>query len=81
MDIKKIMKQYYESEIDGINVVTPPQDILKDEPKALNHPLKFSLENVFGCIITGGYLLFILNPGYWFSFGNCLLSFRLGFLF
>ena len=81
MDIKKTMKQYYESEVDRINDATPPPDILKDEPEILSHRIKFSLENVFGCLVTAGCLLSVLAPGSWFSFGRFLFSFRPGFLF
>ena len=81
MDIKKIMKQYYESEIEGFNVVTPPPDTLKPEPAGEIQSRKLSLENIFGCLVTAGYLLSVLAPGSWFSFGKFVLSFRFGFLF
>ncbi len=81
MDTKKIMKQYYESEIEGIDAVTPPPDTLKPEPAGEIQLRKLSLENVFGCIVTAGCLLSVLAPQSWFSFGNFLLSFRFGFLF
>ena len=81
MDIKKIMRQYYESEVDGIKVAVPPTDILKQEPAEEIQSRKLSLENVFGCLVTAGYVLSVLAPGSWFSFGKILLSFRFSFLF
>jgi hypothetical protein len=81
MDIKKIMWQYYESEVERIKVAAPPADILKQEPAGEIQSRKLSLENVFGCLVTAGYLLSALAPGSWFSFGKFVLSFRFGFLF
>lgn len=81
MDIKKIMRQYYESEVDKIKVAVPPTNILKQESAGEIQSRKLSLENVFGCLVTAGYLLYALAPGSWFSFGRFLFSFRLGFLF
>ena len=81
MDIKKIMRQYYESEVDRIKVAVPHTDILKQEPAEEIQSRKLSLENIFGCLVTAGYVLHILAPGSWFSFGKYLISFRFGFLF
>ena len=81
MDIKKIMKQYYESEVDGIKVAPPPPHTLEQEPAGEIQSRKLSLENIFGCLVTAGYLLSALSPESWFSFGRFLFSFRLGFLF
>ncbi len=80
MDDKKIMRQYYESELEKIKVFAPPPDILNAESFELNRPKKFSLENVFGCLVTAGCILSVLAPESWFSFGRFLFSFRLGFL-
>lgn len=81
MDEKKIMRQYYDSELEEIKAIAPPPDTLKTVPEGLNPPVRFNLENVFGCLVTAGCLLSVLAPQYWFSFGRFLFSFRLGFLF
>ncbi|MBN1384667.1 MAG: hypothetical protein JW983_07305 [Elusimicrobia bacterium] len=81
MDEQKIMRQYYDSELEKIKVVAPPPGILETEPQGPNRPVRFSLENMFGCLVTAGCLLSALAPESWFSFGRFLFSFRLGFLF
>lgn len=81
MDDKELMRQYYTSELEKIKIVTPPTGILKAESFELKLQKKFNMENVFGCLVTAGYLLSVLTPESWFSFGRFLFSFRLGFLF
>lgn len=81
MDDKKIMQQYYESELEKIKAFANTSDILEAESFEVNLPKKLSLENVFGCIVIAGSLLSVLAPLSWFSFGRFILSFRLGFLF
>ena len=81
MDDKKIMQQYYESELEKIKAFDNTSDILETESFEVNLSKKLSLENVFGCLLTAGYLLSVFAPESWFSFGKFLFSFRLGFLF
>lgn len=81
MDDKKIMQQYYESELEKIKAFDNTSDILETESFEVNLSKKLSLENVFGCLLTAGYLLSVFTPESWFSFGKFLFSFRLGFLF
>ena len=81
MDDKKTMQQYYESELEKIKAFDNTSDILETESFEVNLSKKISLENVFGCLLTAGYLLSVFTPESWFSFGKFLFSFRLGFLF
>lgn len=80
MKDKEIMRQYYEAEIKKIRAVDPAPDILGTKPIQIHQPLKFCWEDVFGCLVTVGYLFPFLIPEHWFSFGKFLFSFRVGFL-
>ena len=75
------MREYYESELKKIKVVEPTPAILKSEPIQTLSTKKFSWDDVFGCLITAGYLFPFIIPERWLSFGKFLFSFRFGFLF
>ena len=79
MNNKKILRRYYESELNKIKVIEFAPEILKPESIQTLSPKKFSWEDVFGCIITAGYLFPFLIPERWFSFGKFLFTFRFGF--
>lgn len=81
MKDREILREYYENEISGIREVDPSPAVWEEVKKPFFPPLKYRLENVFGCIFTAGYLLFLIAPDRWFSFGRVLFSFRFGFLF
>ncbi len=81
MKDREIMRRYYENEISGIGEVGPSPAVRKEMKKPFYPTLKYRLENVFGFVFTAGYLLFLITPDRWFSFGRVLFSFRFGFLF
>ena len=81
MDDKRIMRQFYETEIKKIKAVDPSPDMLETMSVQTHRPMKFCWEDVFGCLVTAGYLIPLLVPERWFSFGKILFSFRVGFFF
>jgi hypothetical protein len=81
MNDKKIMCQYYESEIKKIKVIDPSSTILEIKQIEIQRPMKICWGDVFGYIVTAGYLIPFLIPEHWFSFVNFGFSFHVGFLF
>jgi len=79
MNNKKIIREYYASELKKVEEVKPAPFILKSEPKQTISSKKLSWEHVFGCLITAAYLFQFLVPERWFSFGKFFFPFRFGF--
>ena len=71
----------WNSVIHGIITNETALTILETKPMHIYRPMKFCWEDVFGCLVTAGYLFPFLVPERWFSFGKFLFSFRVGFLF
>lgn len=79
MDDKEIMQQYYRSEIEKIKTIAPPAVVSERDQAGFERLKRFSLENVFGCLVTAGYLFTLIMPERWFSLGKLIFSFRPGF--
>jgi len=79
MDNKKIMREYYASELKKIGEVKPFPVVLKSEPIQTLSSKKLGWEDLFGCLITAAYFFPFLVPERWFSFGKFLFTFRFGF--
>lgn len=75
MKIDKIMKAYYASKLDGISDATPAFDL----PEMAEKTGAVGWEDVLGALVTAGYLIQMLLPGNWFSFGRFFFIFNFGF--
>ncbi len=73
------MHRYYNSQMKKMRAIEPIPVVLESVPMPNTHYKKFNWEEVFGYIVTAGYLIQSLFPDQWFSLGRCLFSFRLGF--
>lgn len=73
------MRQYYESRIDAVNTADPPDDLIQSAAAPTEIYRRFRWEDLFGLLITAGYLSQLLIPINWFSFSRLLFVFRFGF--
>jgi hypothetical protein len=78
MKTEKIIRRYYETEINKIPMLEPAHR-LKNQVPVSERPGKIRWEDVFGAAVTLGYLIQLLAPSNWFSFGRFLFMFRFGF--
>jgi len=78
MKPEKIIRRYYETEVDEIPVLEPSHRFKKQAPVS-GRTKKFRWEDVFGAAVTLGYLIQLIAPANWFSFGRFLFMFRFGF--
>lgn len=79
MDNKNLIREYYESKLKKISSIEPDFTALKSEPKTFQGHKKFGVEDIFGFLVTAGYLVQFLIPEQWFSFGRFLLIYRFSF--
>ncbi len=79
MKIRKIMHEYYESQLKEMRVIKPIPIIQESVSIPSTSQKKFNLEEVFGYIVTTGYLIQLLLPDHWFSVGRCIFSFNIRF--
>jgi hypothetical protein len=79
MDNEKLIREYYESKLKKISSIEPYFTALESEIKAFQDHKRFRGEDIFGFLVTAGYLIQFLNPEHWFSFGRFLLLYRFGF--
>lgn len=77
MKIRKVMWEYYDSKLKVIKA-TKPYPIIQDSITSIHHK-KLNWEDIFGYIVTAGYLILSIIPDQWFSLGRCLFSFSIKF--
>jgi hypothetical protein len=78
MKDEEIIRRYYEAEIDKMPEVEPSHRLKRQAPVS-DRFKKIGWEDVFGAAVTLGYLIQLLAPANWFSFGRFLFMFRFGF--
>lgn len=74
----EIIRRYYETEIDKMPEIEPSHRLKRQAPVSGRFG-KIGWEDVFGAVVTLGYLIQLLAPTNWFSFGRYLFMFRFGF--
>ena len=79
MDNEKIIREYYESKLRQVKPIEPESTFLESESTTFQNQKRFGSEDIFGFLVTAGYLIQFLIPEQWFSFGRFLLIFRFGF--
>ena len=75
----EIIRQYYESEISKMPDLEPSPWLMRQADAISVRPGRIGWEDVFGAAITLGYLVQLLAPANWFSFGRFLFIFRFWF--
>jgi hypothetical protein len=79
MDDEKLIREYYESKVKKIGSIEPDLNVLESEPTSFQDHKRFRIEDIFGFLVTAGYLIQFLIPEQWFSFGRFLLIYRFVF--
>lgn len=79
MDNEKLIREYYESKINKISSLEPDLTVLESESMTFQDHKRIRGEDIFGFLVTAGYLVQFLIPEHWFSFGRFLLLYRFGF--
>lgn len=75
MKIRTVMWEYYDSQLKDIREIKP-YPIAQDSITRIHHK-KINWEEIFGYIVTAGYLILSILPDQWFSLGRCLFSFSI----
>jgi hypothetical protein len=79
MDNEKLIREYYESQLKDISPIEPDFAALESEATTFQGHKRLRGEDIFGLLVTAGYLVQFLIPENWFSFGRFLLTYRFGF--
>ena len=79
MKFKKMMKTYYQNQLDQIETIHPKFKFTESPVSRLRFALPQQWENVLGIGVTVCYLLQLFMPGNWFLIGRCFSVFKIGF--
>jgi len=79
MKDEKIIHEYYESEISNMPDIEPLPGLFKQGSIPSGYRKTIGWEDLAGALVTLGYLIQLLIPANWFSFGRFLFMFRFGF--
>ena len=79
MDNEKLIREYYESRLKKISSVEPDLTVLDSKSMTFQDHKRIRSEDIFGFLVTAGYLIQFFIPEQWFSFGRFLLIFRFAF--
>ena len=79
MDNEKLIREYYESKLNKISSIEPDLTDMDSRSTTFLVHKRISSEDIFGFLVTAGYLIQFLIPEQWFSFGRFLLIFRFAF--
>ena len=79
MNDEKLIREYYESKLKEISSIEPDLSVLDSRSTTFQDHKRIRSEDIFGFLVTSGYLIQFLIPEHWFSFGRFLLIFRFAF--